>query len=804
MRIDLNISYVSDVASDSLSGRGNLGEFGFSVSGAETEVSSKEDYHSDKSIYVNEVLEEGDSSTRNTSTKFFEQERSDATTNSVDVLRNKSECMLSVGSVFDTLDEVFEAYCDYGGLMGFSARRSTQAYFTRTEIACSKVFVCSCAGLTDKKCSNGRVAAFKKQTYRTNCGARLRVGRTNVEAPWIVTLFEKQHNHQLLEPDASYLLRSARNIRESQKSLLIGMKSSGIGVSRAYRFLEKEAGSRANIGFTRTDVYNELNREARNLSKVANSDVNRLLEFFTEKGRSDPSFYWKVKVGKDGRLKNLFFRDSRCLIDYRHFGDVMSVDATYKTNKYDLICVPIVGINHHRTNVIFAIAFLSNEKTESYSWLFNTFLESMYQKEPDLIFSDQDQALMNGLDLSFREASHRLCQWHINKNAAKQFGKLNHDKRFKNLWYQCMNGCESEEEFESTWVSMIVENNLSENRWFSTMYHLRKRWSSAFTRHKFSGGLHATSRSEVTNKVIKELCNSTSTVHDFVIGFETILKTWRQTEFEEDTLCRGMPGMFVEQTCILIQVGELCTRNIFKSFEYELLHSVSVKMTHEPLDMNDDELVFKVCSRSAFTGCRTVRFNQATKMARCSCHMWETEGIMCRHMFRVYFHLNMDSVPDEMLMKRWRKDAKDRIALIRHESDDTGSNTFNNMLFVNHNTKRVYDMLVDCKNDAICRSAMDEYITNMEDAMQKLRNDLNSVGHSGGPNKSFKEPLHRPIKNPISKKKGRHRRKMFSKYWAVRGLEESAHLDEQSGSQFCGTQANNEEFVDDTDRFSVD
>ncbi|XP_057803891.1 protein FAR1-RELATED SEQUENCE 5-like [Salvia miltiorrhiza] len=407
---------------------------------------------------------------------------------------------LEVGSLVDTLDDVFDLYTEYGRFNGFSVRKGTQ--------------------------------------------------RPDEDAPWKVRTFAKKHNHELLKHSESYLLRSARKMSDGKKRLIVGMKSSGIGVSKAFRFMENEAGGRQNVGFTRNDVYNELDRENRKMCRVDNADANKLVEYLTEKGLTEPSFYWKVKLSDDCRLEHLFYRDSRCLIDYQHFGDVVFVDATYKTNKYDLMCVPIVGMNHHRSNVMFGIALLSNERTESYQWLFRTFLEAMYQKEPSIIFSDQDQALMNSVDLTFRQSSHRLCQWHINKNAVRHFGKLNCDADFKSLWYRCMNGCENGEQFESTWSSMIGQHGLAKNKWFCTMYNLRRRWSSAFTRDKFSGGLHATSRSEVTNRVLKELCKSTSSLHAFVVGFERMQKTWRTGEFEEDALNRGRRGMFVQHTSL--------------------------------------------------------------------------------------------------------------------------------------------------------------------------------------------------------------------------------------------------------------
>lgn len=34
-----------------------------------------------------------------------------------------------------------------------------------------------------------------------------------------------------------------------------------------------------------------------------------------------------------------------------------------RTNKYNLICNPFIGINHHWQNILFDCAFLSNETT---------------------------------------------------------------------------------------------------------------------------------------------------------------------------------------------------------------------------------------------------------------------------------------------------------------------------------------------------------------------------------------------------------------------------------------------------------
>jgi len=69
-------------------------------------------------------------------------------------------------------------------------------------------------------------------------------------------------------------------------------------------------------------------------------------------------------------------------MDYRVFGDVVVFDGTYKTNRYNLTLVPFVGVNHHKSTVLFACGILSHEDTESYVWLLRPFYDAMIQKHP--------------------------------------------------------------------------------------------------------------------------------------------------------------------------------------------------------------------------------------------------------------------------------------------------------------------------------------------------------------------------------------------------------------------------------------
>ena len=95
-------------------------------------------------------------------------------------------------------------------------------------------------------------------------------------------------------------------------------------------------------------------------------------------------------------------------MDYAYFGDAVSFDTTFQTNKFEM---PFA--NHHKKTIIFGAALLYNETIESFVWLFNTFLTAMSNKHPSTIFTDQCAAMSAAIRIVFPNTRHHLCLWHI-------------------------------------------------------------------------------------------------------------------------------------------------------------------------------------------------------------------------------------------------------------------------------------------------------------------------------------------------------------------------------------------------------
>jgi len=102
-----------------------------------------------------------------------------------------------------------------------------------------------------------------------------------------------------------------------------------------------------------------------------------------------------------------------------NFNVVFLMDSTYKTNKYRLPLLEIVG-GVISTGLTFSTAFvfLSSERQNNFTWALERFRELFMTSEggPHVIVTDRDLALMNSVGIVFPECYHLLCRFYIQKN----------------------------------------------------------------------------------------------------------------------------------------------------------------------------------------------------------------------------------------------------------------------------------------------------------------------------------------------------------------------------------------------------
>lgn len=248
-----------------------------------------------------------------------------------------------LGQVVNNKDEAYNLYQAHAFKTGFSVRKGRELYYdNERKITRFKEFYCSKEGFKNNE--YGGEVAYERADSRTNCKAMVRFN-VSKEGVWKVTKFVLDHNHQLVPPEQRHLLRSMRNMSNVKGDLIKSMVNSGIRVTNIWNYLGEEVGGYNNLGITLKDMHNYVYTEK--LKLIEAGDAQSLVNNLQNRQAQDPMFYYSVQLDQESRLTNVFWRDGKSKVDYDCFGDVVIFDTTYRTNKYDMICAPFVGINHH-------------------------------------------------------------------------------------------------------------------------------------------------------------------------------------------------------------------------------------------------------------------------------------------------------------------------------------------------------------------------------------------------------------------------------------------------------------------------
>lgn len=164
-----------------------------------------------------------------------------------------------------------------------------------------------------------------------------------------------------------------------------------------------------------------------------------MLSYFKDCQLKNSGFFYAFQMDVEGQLANCFWVDSRSRMAYKYFGDVVTFDPTYLTNRYKMPFVPFTGVNHHQQSILFGCALLWDETEDSFFWLLSTWLEAMDGVFPKTIITDQDMAITNAVVRVFPEVNHHYCMWHIQKKVPEHLNYIYHEHReFKNQFHKCI------------------------------------------------------------------------------------------------------------------------------------------------------------------------------------------------------------------------------------------------------------------------------------------------------------------------------------------------------------------------------
>ncbi|KAM3297906.1 hypothetical protein ACQJBY_039718 [Aegilops geniculata] len=265
-----------------------------------------------------------------------------------------------VGMEFRSSDEAWSYWLSYGGQKGFDFE--VRKRYTNKSSAEGKVTSCTfvCANEGQRAQDKRDHSKCPRAETRTNCEVHMKLKMDRKKGNLKVSELVLEHNHTLHLAETLHLMVSQRKISELQAFEIATAHDAGIGPKAAHELASRQVGGPLNLSYTLRDHKNHLRTKRQR--EMAYGQAGSMLKYFQDKIVENPSFQYALQMDCEEQIATIFWADARMIMDYAHFGDVVSFDTTFGTNKESRPFGVFVGFNHFRETVVFGAALIAGQR----------------------------------------------------------------------------------------------------------------------------------------------------------------------------------------------------------------------------------------------------------------------------------------------------------------------------------------------------------------------------------------------------------------------------------------------------------
>jgi hypothetical protein len=348
-------------------------------------------------------------------------------------------------------------------------------------------------------------------TRGSGCPFKLTIFQIKNSSQWVLTVTDSNHNHERsLNPSAHNVYR--RRTQE-QKDIIQLMTHAGARPMQIMAAIQKED---PDTLVSATDVRSDR-KAIREEQLNGRTPIETLLDDL-----STPEWVFALKKDNDNRVERLFFAHQKQIELLLANPDVILMDCTYRTNKYKLPLLHILGCTNLQTFFSVGFCFLRNETEGDYYWALSNFLLKTEAPQPRVFISDHELALKHAARNLFPGVPQLLCVWHINMNVQTKAqvvwrdanGKTREEKQeiaktraqFMKRW-KLVVYAKTAQEFQLQWSLLLTDYRHQPELCHylrNNQYHTRTEWAAAWTSEHRHFETITSSPVEGMHKVLKD------------------------------------------------------------------------------------------------------------------------------------------------------------------------------------------------------------------------------------------------------------------------------------------------------------
>ncbi|KAG1331026.1 protein FAR1-RELATED SEQUENCE 5-like [Cocos nucifera] len=606
-----------------------------------------------------------------------------------------------LGMEFESLEIAKTYYYAYASRVGFEARVRQSRRSLHDESLKMLKLVCSKhryhSGRDNNSDDSKRLQI--QDPNKEGCEALFEIIRKDGDM-WVVSKLVLEHTHELTPSPPS----KVRCIR-SQGEILVISKN----FDDTRNLLLNGQDSR----YPREIRYNDLGSE----------DAQSLLEYFKKTQAENPALYYAVQVENNNCMTNIFWADAKARMACYYFGDAVRLDTTYKNDKELMPIVIFTGVNHHLQPVVFGCALLVDESEASFVWLFENWLAAMPASHPVSLITELNRAMATAVAKVLPNTHHCFCKKHVLNTIQEELPDLySVHSPFEGELKKCVDESETRESFESCWNAIIDKYGLKENVYLQSLYNIRQQWVPVYLKERFLAAESVSQRCENLDKVIEKYFTVKTPLRGAVRQLGQATASWYEKEAQADFITLFEKPFLKTASPMEKQAAGIYTRTIFNRFQKEFVESLGYHV-----DKIEDGVISKyqvLRNEDAEETCR-VTFNASENKAHCSCCMFESSGVLCRHALRVFIINGVRMLPKDYILKRWTKHAKSGAVLDDYGVELRGS-------CEDPSTARYNDLCRDAIKCAREGATTAEFYKVAKDALQKAVDEVVSAKQKMG------------------------------------------------------------------------
>lgn len=237
------------------------------------------------------------------------------------------------GRYFVILEVGIQFYKEYARAVGFDVRMSSMKKLGETitwrYVVCTREVEKYSTLEVGNDDDYGNVKRRRHISMRCGCPTKV-VFKLNGLLGYIVHLFREKHNHPLVDDQYKNFMKLNSNLDHMHQKFILDCARVNIGTTHSYKLLTELLGGQDGVGYSILDVRNfTCDMKA----FIQDSDAQMMLNELARKKEKCSAFTYDYEVDCDDKLIRVFWCDPIAKRNYHMFGDVVTFDTTYSTNK---------------------------------------------------------------------------------------------------------------------------------------------------------------------------------------------------------------------------------------------------------------------------------------------------------------------------------------------------------------------------------------------------------------------------------------------------------------------------------------